>query len=63
MSCADQMNCYEKMQADAQRYRWLKRVQPYALAVIAWRFPGATQYGSNEVDRAIDAAMEEERKQ
>lgn len=45
---------------DAQRYRWLKRMSPETVAPIAWRRKAACQFPAEELDKCIDAAIEEE---
>lgn len=43
--------------ADAERYRWVKRVRPGALLTVAW---GESKFAcaiADDPDAAIDAAM------
>ena len=51
----------DQLQADSRRYQFLKRHNTTSLIGIAWDVSErATEYGPYEVDKAIDAAIEEE---
>jgi len=45
--------------ADATRYRWLKITDPHGVNLIAWRNRIACQFGVDQIDQCVDAAMEE----
>jgi hypothetical protein len=49
----------DALRADAERYRWLRSVNPALLCQIAWRVKAACQFG--DCDAAIDAARREKR--
>lgn len=48
------------LRKDAERYRWLKAADPYALCDIAYRVPAACEV-EGDVDATIDAARGEVR--
>ena len=48
--------------ADAERYRWLRKVDAFAVLTIAWRDPAAVAIGA-DCDKAIDAVRAGERRE
>lgn len=45
------------IEADARRYRWLKKADPLKLSAIAYRIPEACSHPAMDPDGCIDAAL------
>lgn len=49
----------ELLEPESERYRWLRKVSPYSLLVIAWGHSEEACTIRADCDAAIDAAMSE----